>query len=166
MKKTNSFWGVLFIVAGIVVLLERYTSIEIPSIGQLWPLFLLIPGLIFEISYFSTRKNPGLLVPGGILTILGLLVLFEIMTNWGYTKYTWPVYLLAVAFGLLQLYIFDKRDSGLLIPIGILTIVAISSYTTFFWGWSVLHILKLKWIFPVVLIVSGLLIFAQNSRKG
>lgn len=164
MKKTNSFWGVVLIVVGLVVLADRYTVFELPGIGQLWPLFLLVPGLVFEASYFSTRKNPGILVPGGILTILGGLFLFEIVTKWNYVMYTWPVYLLAVAFGLIQLYIFDKRDSGLLIPIAILVVVALSSYTSLIWGWSIVHVIRLKWIFPIALIIAGIIIFIQNKK--
>lgn len=50
-------------------------------IHHLWFLCVLIPGLYFEMNYFQTRKNPGQLVPGGILTVIGLLFCFEILTE-------------------------------------------------------------------------------------
>ena len=42
--------------------------------------------------------------PGGILTVIGLLFVFEILTEWHYSSYTWPV--TYCAFGLLQLYLY------------------------------------------------------------
>ena len=39
------------------------------------------PRTYFEMNYFQTRKNPGQLVPGGILTVIGLLFCFEILTD-------------------------------------------------------------------------------------
>ncbi len=64
---------------------------------------MLVPGLSFEVAYFTNRKGPGMLVPGGLLTTLGLLFLFEEITRWQFSAYTWPIYTLAVAIGLFQL---------------------------------------------------------------
>ena len=119
MKRSNVVVGFLFIIFGVVLGISLLTDLKF----EFWPLFVLIPGLVFEISFFSSSKksDTGVLVPGGILTVIGLLFFFETITDWEYTAHTWPVYLLAVAVGLFQLYIFGKREKGLLVPIGILT---------------------------------------------
>lgn len=164
MQKGNSIWGILLIAIGTVILLGRYIEIDLLFIFKFWPLIFLLCGSIFEISYFKNRNNPGILVPGGILIFLGILFSFEVLTKWNYANYTWPIYLLAVAFGLFQLYWFDRRDPGLLIPIGILSIIAISSYSTLLLGKSIFYILRFRWLFPVALILIGIWILYKNKK--
>ena len=75
---------------------------------------------------FSTKpvKNAGLLVPGGILLITGILFVFETATNWSYSDGTY-VYLLATAFGLFELWLFGGKEKALLIPVAVLTLTAL-----------------------------------------
>lgn len=120
MKTIRYLVGLLLILIGGFSLITYIFHLNNELIHHLWFLCVLIPGLYFEMNYFQTRKNPGQLVPGGILTVIGLLFCFEILTRWDYSNYTWPIYLLAVAFGLFQLYLYDHQDKGLLIPITIL----------------------------------------------
>lgn len=64
---------------------------------NLCPLFILIPGLYFALTYFRLKRDSGILVSGGILTTIGLLFLFETLTNLQFKTYTWPFYPLAVS---------------------------------------------------------------------
>lgn len=130
MVRKNYLWGILLIAVGVLLIIDRVFSIGFLYPANSWPIFILIPGLIFEFSYFSSAKNPGLLVPGGLLTTLGLLFFFETFTNWNFSEYTWPIYPLAVSIGLFQLYLFDGRPKGLLIPVFILTTVSIVSFVS------------------------------------
>ncbi|WP_338781369.1 hypothetical protein [Metabacillus sp. FJAT-52054] len=57
------------------------------------------------------------------LLVLGLLFIFETAAGWNYAGSTWPVYLLAAAFGLFELWLFGGRERGLLIPICVLSAV-------------------------------------------
>ncbi len=123
-------------------LLTYAFHLENHLIHNLWFLFILVPGLYFEMNYFQTKKNPGQLVPGGILT------------EWHYSSYTWPVYLLAVAFGLLQLYLYDHKDKGLLIPITILCLISLLFYVQLFISSSLL--------LAICLIIIGLYILFQK----
>ena len=125
MKTIRYLVGLLLILIGGFSLITYIFHLNNELIHHLWFLCVLIPGLYFEMNYFQTRKNPGQLVPGGILTVIGLLFCFEILTRWDYSNYTWPIYLLAVAFGLLQLYLYDHKDKGLLIPITILCFISL-----------------------------------------
>lgn len=122
---TRRVIAAILIIIGIIGILDQIFHIRILGMLHLWPIFVLGPGIAFEWSYFSTRRSPGLLVPGGILTTLGLLFFFEANTYWYFSDYTWPIYILAPAVGLFQLYWFGKRERGLLIPVGILTAIAV-----------------------------------------
>ena len=166
MSKGNMGIGLVFIVIGIVGILGHFFNLDFLRPAQLWPFALLIPGLFFEISFFTSSKNaPGILVPGGILTTLGLLFFFETATNWHFSGYTWPVYILAPAIGLFQLFLFTKpRQNALLVPVGVLTLVATISFANMFVGnlWNLIFHNSLIW--PVLLIIVGLIIFFGKSN--
>lgn len=164
MKKGNIIFGIILILLGLSALINRIFFIDILSFRNLWPLFLLIPGILFEVKYFETRKDPGILVPGGILTTLGTLFLIENISSFHLRKYIWPLYPLSVAIGLFQLYWFGNREKGLLIPIFILTIVSVMSILNqvfnklFYW-------MDYKLIFPVILIGIGLYVLFNEMKR-
>ncbi|WP_425446398.1 LiaI-LiaF-like domain-containing protein [Dethiothermospora halolimnae] len=158
MNRKNFVLGFILIIIGGLFLLSNLDVIDI-SIGLHWSLALLVPGLIFEISYFSDRNNPGLLVPGGILITYGILFYIMDIYGWGLMGDLWPVFPLGVAIGLFQLYIFADRDAGLLVPVGILG------------GFSVISLLanttKLRvdfnLILAIVFIIVGLVVILRRK---
>ena len=154
MKTIRYLVGLLLILIGGFSLITYIFHLNNELIHHLWFLCVLIPGLYFEMNYFQTRKNRGQLVPGGILTVIGLLFCFEILTRWDYSNYTWPIYLLAVAFGLFQLYLYDHQDKGLLIPITILCLISFLFYLQLFISSSLL--------LAICLIIIGLYILFQK----
>lgn len=161
MNNKNYFWGFFLIITGILLFISKLFGIQLFHMDRLWPVFVLIPGLCFNLAYFSTRRAPGLLVPGGILTTIGLLFFFETMTNWHFAEYTWPIYPLAVAIGLFQLYIFGDRKRGLLIPIGILTIVSTMSFAS-----MILGSINNSLVVPAVLVLIGIFLIFGNGNKN
>lgn len=160
MRRSNIMWGSFLIMVGVLFLVSRYYDLEILRPDNFWPLFILIPGLIFEFGYFASMKDPGLLVPGGILTTIGTLFLFENMTGWRFAGYTWPVYPFSVAVGLFQLYIFGGREKGLLIPVFILGGVSIVSFCSMMFAWF-----NFSLILPIAMIILGLYIILSYHRK-
>ena len=124
MKKINYIFGLLLLFIGAMLILSNFGVIEIVW-DNLWPLFLLIPGIVFELSYFTYRKDAGLLVPGGILITYGLLFLVNVNYGWHLMDNLWPIFPLGVAIGLFQLYLFGEREKGLLIPVGILGAISL-----------------------------------------
>ncbi len=124
MKKINYIFGFLLLCIGVILILSNFGVIEIIW-DNLWPLFLLIPGILFELSYFIYRKDAGLLVPGGILITYGLLFLVNVSCGWYLMEDLWPIFPLGVAIGLFQLYFFGGREKGLLIPVGILGAISL-----------------------------------------
>lgn len=156
MKALRLIIGFLLILVGVTSLVTYVFHLENYLVHNLWFLLILIPGLYFEMNYFQTRKNPGQLVPGGILTVIGLLFCFENLTRWDYSNYTWPIYLLAVAFGLFQLYLYDHQDKGLLIPITILCLISFLFYLQLFISSSLL--------LAIFLIIIGLYILLRKNK--
>lgn len=165
MKSKNFTLGLLLILVGTFMIMNRIFNMELFTMSKLWPLFVLVPGLTFEIGYFSNRRNAGILVPGGILTTIGILFLFETYTNWSFSEYTWPIYPLAVAIGLFQLYIFsERRNTGLLIPVAILTLVSVISFINLLFS-GLFYWLNYQLVLPIILILIGLYILFSNSRR-
>lgn len=174
MNRTGKVLGSIFIILGVLFLLKNLNIIgpfwSYINIGYImsivfkfWPvLFLFIPGILFHLGFFSGRKrDPGVLVPGGILLILGAA--FQINMLFGGWDIMWPVYILSVAFGLFELYAFGTRDRGLLIPISILTGLSV----LFFISFSANRLLSFNtkpFIVPVALIGIGLLVLFGGKR--
>ncbi|MHC1747137.1 MAG: hypothetical protein AB9856_01950 [Cellulosilyticaceae bacterium] len=165
MKSNYYFWGILLVIVGALGVLDNIFGINLIGHYSFWPLIILAIGLCFEFAYFSAKKAPGLLVPGGILTTIGLLFMFETLTNWHFSAYTWPVYPLAVAIGLFQLYWFGGREKGLLIPVGILTLVATVSFVTRVFG-SMYSWLTSSSVISILMVIAGLAIIFRSIKKN
>jgi len=161
MKRINYLFGLLLLLIGVLLILSNFGVIEIVW-DNLWPLFLLIPGMLFELSYFISRKDAGLLVPGGILTTYGLLFLVYVNYGWHLMDILWPIFPLGVAIGLFQLYLFGGREKGLLIPVGILGVISL-----FFLVDSLLFI-DFKLFAGILLILIGIWIIFKKikTEKG
>jgi len=157
MKKINYLFGLFLLFIGVLLILANFGVIEIVW-ENLWPLFLLIPGILFELSYFIYRKDAGLLVPGGILITYGLLFLVNVIYGWHLMEDLWPIFPLGVAIGLLQLYLFGVREKGLLIPIGILGIVSL------FFLFNNLFFINFGLLTGIVLLVVGIWIIFKKAK--
>ncbi len=171
-NKTNRVLGAILVILGILFLLKNLQIMdpffEVFNFGNIiskfWPsIFLLIPAFLFHYGYFNgKRKDPGLLVPGGILLILGAT--FQINMLFGLWGVTWPLNIFAVAFGLFELYYFGSREKGLLIPIFILGGVSLIFFTTFSLN-ELLGYSTRKVAIPLLLIVIGLIVIFGGKRK-
>lgn len=62
------------------------------SMEDLWPFFIIAPGIGFLLMYQFGRKEPGLLVPAAVLIVLGLVFLIGMNLQ----EYFWPIVLIAV----------------------------------------------------------------------
>jgi hypothetical protein len=174
MNKTGRVLGTIFVVLGTIFLLRNLNiinfSFDIFNFGNIisrfWPLiFMILPSLLFHYGYLAgKRKDPGLLVPGGMLLVLGTT--FQINMLFGFWDVLWPIYIFAVAFGLFELYIFGNKDKGLLIPIGILGGLSIIFFSAFSLK-ALLGNISGQILTPVVLILIGLVvIFGGRGKKN
>lgn len=169
MKRSNTLLGGAFVVLGAILLSARYLfGADMFSLGpdDFWPMIVLLLGVVFELVYFTAQRAPGFLVPGGILTTYGLLFFFEVSTNWRFAAYTWPVYILGVAIGLFQLYLFTGRPKGLLIAVGILAGVALAALAVILFR-VFLSTVDLGLVIPAGIIVVGLILaLGRGKPKG
>lgn len=162
MKKGNMLFGIMLLVIGGTALLGNLGWIDFSfSIWRLWPLFLLIPGLSFELSFFNDNGPVGLLVPGGILTTYGTLFMFCSFFGYGHLSYLWPIFLGGVGVGLYQLYYFGNRERPLFwVSISFLSFSLLSIF------FSLLS-LEGNFVLPIFLIVLGaVLIFSPKNKSG
>jgi hypothetical protein len=167
MKRGNLI-GLLLIVLGVCALTIHWDFLgnllptgEDPGhmIGIFWPTLFVIPfGLLFHLFWLLSgpKRGTGLLIPGGILTVGGVFCQISMLYDiWGYL---WPGVVLAVAFGLLEFYLFGSRNPALLIPVTILGatgIVFFAMTIKFFGGF-------LQAGFAVLLIVIGVMIMFRR----
>lgn len=170
-KKNNIVVGFIFVLLGVLFLLKNVNIINFSIfdiwfiVRKLWPaIFLIFPSLLIHSVFFAGKnKDAGILVPAGILLVVGLTCQVSILFGvWGIS---WPGYLLAVAVGLFELYLFGNRDKGLLIPVCILGGLSIVFMNWFSFKW-LFGVEYSRFIIPVVLVIFGLLIiFKSGSRK-
>lgn len=157
MRKAEVSLGLIIISIGVVFLLNNMGIVNI-NLVTMWPLALLIPGLLFQLGYFVRRQDPGLLVPGGILLTYGVLFYINIFFGWHLMAYLWPVFPLGVAIGLFQLYIFGGRQTEILVPVAIIggfSAIALS---------ITLRAFSIRFVMPLVLILFGLYILLRSRR--
>jgi hypothetical protein len=81
--------GIVLVVVGIFFLLIRLLDIDLSSYG--WPLYVIIPGLTLLVVGFVSLGS-GALIPGGIITVTGLVVAYQSVTNdWASWAYAWAL---------------------------------------------------------------------------
>lgn len=136
--------GVILILFGIFLLLD---SLNILSFSANHVLSII--GIIFLLAYFFTKK-PGLLIPGVMLSLFSLILIFNI----GYLPYLW---MLSIALSFFAVYLTKEKDtSWALIPSSILlaiTLIIIFEYYTTLNA------------FPVILIIIGAYLLYKNYMK-
>jgi hypothetical protein len=98
--------GVVLVVVGLFALGVVMFGIDLTQYG--WPLFVIIPGLTLLVVGF-VGGGAGASVPGGIVTMLGLILAYQSSTgDWASWAFAWA---LIVPFGVgLGLYLQALRD--------------------------------------------------------
>jgi hypothetical protein len=162
MKKRNSLFGIILIFIGSMLVADQIYDINFLSFSNFWPLFILVPGILLEISFFSLKKEPAILVLGGLFTTTGLLFFFETSTNWQYSTETWPIYTFGLAIGLFQYYLFSKKNKTLLFFIFLLTFISAFSFAINFLG-NIYSWLTYGLLIPCLIIVIGIYVFFKNT---
>ncbi|WP_166243765.1 hypothetical protein [Paenibacillus turpanensis] len=125
----NFSLGVLILVLGFFILLGKLGLFSFLG-AMLWPAFVLIPGLILHFLYFSKVLPSGVLIPAGILTTYSFLFFFCNIFGGHLYKYLWPVFILGVAIGLYEFYLFDRsHPRGVFIASAILAGIALVCFS-------------------------------------
>jgi len=81
--------GIVLVVVGVFFLAMRIFDVDLSSYG--WPLFVIIPGLTLLVVGFMSLGT-GALVPGGIITMAGLVLAYQNATgDWASWSYAWAL---------------------------------------------------------------------------
>ena len=145
--------GIMLIALGVLFLIANLSHYNLES---LWPVFVLGPGVAFIVMFFRDRNNYGVLMPGTILTVIGLLFFACTMYGWDQMERLWPLFIMAPGLGFVMMYLFGKHERGLLIPAGILTGLGL----VFLMG-----INESDYLSPAVLILLGLLFLIRWKKE-
>jgi hypothetical protein len=82
--------GALLVIAGIVFLALRFAPVDVSQFG--WPLFVVLTGLTFLIAGLVARPAVGLVVPGSIVTMVGVILAFQNAFGlWASWSYAWAL---------------------------------------------------------------------------
>lgn len=162
MKDKTRLSGVLLIAVGLIVVVNRLSGGKLFNFDYLWPFLVTFLGLAFEISHYKYKNNPIVLVPGGILMTIGLLHIFEVFTKGLYNEYAWPVYLIAVAIGIFQMFLAD-RHKGLLIPVYILVGIAVIAYAAMIFE-GLDYWVDFSFVLGLTFVVGGIYFFRKNFK--
>ncbi len=144
-KQGNKFTeGFSLIALGLILLGVQQ---ELFHWETIWPFALIIPGIIFFTSYLRNQKNYGVLMPGTILTVIGVYFLFLIEYGWYHMENFWPIFVLAPGLGFFAMFIATGLKKSYWIPGSILTAIAFIFFSD---AWEVAE------YWPVILILVGL----------
>jgi hypothetical protein len=161
-KRGNMIGGLILIAIGIWFLLGSL-GVNLPDIGNLWPIFPTLAGLAFIAGYFmGSDKEAGLLIPGISAFLTGIFFFFFTfgIFEWGQMSRLWPVFPLIGGIAFIGLWLADgRKEPGLLIPAGGGLAVGIIGLIFTLSG---LNFALIATYWPVILIVIGLGILAQN----
>lgn len=99
--------AIILIAVGVVFLLGELFNFRVG--GWLWPFFILVPGaFLLAAAFRGDRVSTGPAVPGAVLTMLGLIFLYqEITGHWESWAYIWALLPFAVG---LALYVAGSRN--------------------------------------------------------
>ena len=84
--------GVILVVTGLFAVVARQAGMDLLAVG--WPAFVIIPGILFFGAALAIGGRPGvgLAVPGGIITMVGLVLAFQNATGaWVTWAYAWAL---------------------------------------------------------------------------
>lgn len=151
--------GMILIILGLAFFLPQ---LGIGESGDLWPAFILAPGLGFLALYLASdnrKRMAGLLIPGVISALIAIFFFVLNYAGWEHMKTLWPMFPLFVGISFYTFYLGSGRQNpGILIPANILLLVgvvflALSSYSYKFW--------------PIVLIGLGLIMifFGKKDKQ-
>jgi len=168
-KKYKRLGFILVVIGIIFAAISLFTEFNfLKELEMQWSVAIIfMVGISFEVAFFTgNRRYGGLLIAGGIICISSFVLFFEQATNYEYSQYVWPFYVLAVSIGFFQQYIFSSKNRGTLFVAQILfavfvvgLIFSIVDYMNYTLTWSLL--------LGVVSIFTGLFIwFFKPHRKN
>jgi len=155
-EKRQIIPGLILILVGLLFLLDNFNLIYFDW-GKVWTWAMILVGVAFWLGFLADRRKIGLIMPGTVLLTIGVIFYLD-ANSWADMDNLWPFFMLAPAFGFYAMFLFGKRDRGLLVPATILTIIGTIFLMTTIPG--------LIFIMAILLIGIGVLIIVTSGRKN
>lgn len=155
MKSSDIFIGVGLVILGLLFLSENFGYLRM-DYYEIWPVFVILGGCGFWIGYIQNKKNYGLIMPGTILVVYGIMFFYCSVEGWYYMQVLWPGFLIGPGVGFYFMYLLGEKERGLLLPATILCGLGV----LFFMGKAGI------WRYwPALLIVFGLYLIIKHYVK-
>ena len=136
-SQRHSFGAFALIGLGVLFLVGQVFNINVwEIIGFSWPVFVMIPGVIFlGLALVGDSKAAGFAVPGAVITGTGAILWFQNATdNWQSWAYIWALYPVFVGLALMFMGRRQANDKQYTTGRGLVTwgFIAFLSFAAFF----------------------------------
>jgi hypothetical protein len=163
--------GIVLVVVGFFFLVMRIFDVDLSSYG--WPLFVIIPGLTLLVVGFVSLGT-GALVPGGIITLAGLVLAYQNATgDWASWSYAWALVIpggVGVGLFLQGLRTRDqhllKQSTSLLLWWLMIFIIGFVLFESVLNVSGIDYGLVGKAALPALLIIIGVTLLARSFQRG
>ncbi len=111
-SQRNTVGAVILIALGVLFLVGQVFEINVWSMmGVSWPVFVIIPGVLFlALAFMGDKRASGFAVPGMIITGTGAILWYQNVTdNWQSWAYVWTLY--PVFVGLALMFMGARRGN-------------------------------------------------------
>jgi len=154
MKLSDFLIGIGLVILGVIFLFDNFGYVRV-EFWRIWPVLVILGGLGFWVGFFRNREDYGLIMPGTILVIYGLMFFYCAIAGWWHMEHVWPGFMIGPGIGFFLMYLLGPKEKGLLIPAGILTGIGL---VFMFQRTSLLR------YWPVVLIIIGVVLILKYTR--
>jgi hypothetical protein len=157
-NQRSAIWtGGMLIIVGALFLAINLLEIEWRNV---WPLLFFAIAAVNFLIFLSNRRNYGVLMPAAIMVVYGILFQYCAVAGWWHMGELWPLFILGPGLGFFMMYLFGKREPGLLVPAFVLTGLS----AAFFLAFGPLRYYSRFW--PVILIIAGLLLLLRRKPQA
>ncbi len=156
--------GLSLIIIGALFLFGRLFNA-----GPFWPLFILVPGVVFlSVAVRGGRSAAPLAIPGMLISGTGAILLYQSVTNhWQSWAYAWALYPALLGMGMSLMGRLDGNIRAIhagrqftIVGLGAFVVLGLFFETAIFSG--IVRGLGL----PLILLVLGVLFVLRGARPG
>jgi len=153
-NKTTLFFGIILVAVGGVLLLKSFDIFYLKwdTVGSVILIFF---GAYQLGAWVLNRKNYGLLFPGTLMLIYGLLFLLCSWNTWNLINNLWPVFIIAPGIAFLLMYLFGNKEPGLLVASSIMMVIGFIFLSRNYFYYD---------FWPVMIIVVGVFLIWKGRK--